>query len=556
MFWKKNKKRKIVELYPDELLLDIHNLPNFDRQQLEGRLERPIAQKSLFGLFAFMIVIAFIFVGRLSYLQIVKGAFYATKSEQNSLDHSPIIADRGVIYDRNEVELSWNKISTQGLTERSYIKSEGFANLLGYVSYPAKDDSGQYWQNQMVGKDGAEQQFNEELSGKNGTNLIETNVSGSVISQNIIDPPVQGENIKLSIDYRIQEALFEGIKSLAEQSGYQGGAGAVMDIKTGELLAFTTYPQYDQEILSNGGDAQMVNKLLNDSRRPFIDRMTQGLYTPGSIVKPFIALAALKEGVITPEKIIYTTGSLKIPNPYNPGKFTIFNDNANHGAVDMRKAIAVSSNVYFYQIGGGFENQRGLGIDKIDQYMDLFGIGKPTGTDAAKEIAGIIPSIDWKKKNFPGDPWRVGDTYNTSIGQYGFQVTPIQMLRAVAGIASEGILVTPTIKFNPKPQTVASLDFSSEQYSVVKEGMRRVVLEGTARSLNNENIHVAAKTGTAQIKNNTRVNSWALGFLPYENPKYAFVVLMENGPRVSSGATNAFKPVLNLLESTPELLTE
>jgi penicillin-binding protein 2 len=170
--------------------------------------------------------------------------------------------------------------------------------------------------------------------------------------------------------------------------------------------------------------------------------MTEGVYTPGSIVKPFLALAALHEGVITPEKVIYTTGELKIPNPYNPTNFTIFKDNADHGAVDMRKALEVSSNVYFYQISGGFGDQRGIGIANIEKYMKLFGVGSKTGINASDEIDGTIPSIAWKEKRFPGDPWRIGDTYNTSIGQYGFQVTPIQMLRAVAGLAARGTLVT------------------------------------------------------------------------------------------------------------------
>lgn len=316
----------------------------------------------------------------------------------------------------------------------------------------------------------------------------------------------------------------------------------------------TTYPEYNQHILSDGGDSATINGYFKDESRPFLNRMIDGLYTPGSIVKPFLALAALKEGVITPNKVIYTTGSLKIPNPYNPNQPTIFKDNADHGAVDMKKAIGVSSNVYFYQIAGGFGDQAGLGINNIEKYMGLFGIGQKTGISTA-EMTGTVPSIAWKAKAFPGDSWRIGDTYNTSIGQYGFQVTPMQMLRAVAGIGSRGTLVTPTLtKGDVRP--TETLPFSADQYDAVYEGMRMVVTEGTAQSLNNPDVHVAAKTGTAQIKNNTRVNSWAIGFFPYENPRYAFTVLMENGPLMESGAANAFKPVVQLFAATPELLTQ
>lgn len=555
MFRFRNKKRRIVELNPDDILLDVSNLPAFDRQQFEGRIERPIAKRSLRGLILVMALFATLFAGRLGYLQIVRADYYERKSEMNSLDHIPIIADRGLIYDRSGVELAWNTIGPEG-TIRTYIQTPGFANMLGYVSYPTKDSSGKYWQLQTVGKDGIEQQFNSILAGKNGTKLIETDVSGGVIAENTIDAPVQGSSVTLTIDARVQETLAQGIKNLAEQSGYIGGAGAVMDIRTGELLAFTTYPEYNQHIIADGSDKATIQSYLRSESKPFLNRMTEGLYTPGSIVKPFLALAALHEGVITPDKILYTTGELRIPNPYNPNNVTIFRDNADHGAVDMRKAIGVSSNVYFYEISGGFGDQKGLGINNIEKYIKLFGIGSKTNSNISHELDGTIPSIAWKSKRFPSDPWRIGDTYNTSIGQYGFQVTPIQMLRAVAGIASRGVLTTPVIvsqQSTPKTQT---LPFRPEEYTPVFEGMRRVVTEGTAQSLNNPDLHVAAKTGTAQIKNNTRVNSWAIGFFPYENPKYAFTVLMENGPKVSSGASNAFKPVVALFAATPDLLTE
>lgn len=550
-----NKKRKIVELHPDEILLDVRNLPAFDRQQFEGRLERPITKRSLSALMYVIVIVAVCFVGRLGDLQIARAQYYSTKSEQNRLDHTPILADRGLIYDRNGVELAWNTIDqTDGSTMRSYIQKAGFANLIGYVSYPAKDASGKFWQFQTVGKDGIEQQFNKILAGKNGTNLVETNVAGVVTAQNTIELPEQGTNLTLTIDARIQESLAEGIKALAAKSGYVGGAGAVMDISSGELLALTSFPEYDQHILSEGSDHAAINTYLKSDTRPFLNRVIDGLYTPGSIVKPFLSLAALHEGVITPHKVIYTTGSLKIPNPYNPSQPTIFKDNANHGAVDMKKALAVSSNVYFYEIGGGFGDQAGLGINNIEKYMGLFGIGKKTGFSSS-ELAGTVPSISWKEKNFPKDPWRIGDTYHTSIGQYGFQVTPIQMLRAVAGIASRGTLVTPTIVAQSGLPT-QPLPFTDAEYSAVFEGMRAVVTEGTAPSLKSDVVHVAAKTGTAQIKGNTRVNSWAIGFLPYEQPKYAFVVIMENGPLIESSAANAFKPVVQLFADNQELLTQ
>lgn len=563
MVWRRNRnRRRVIELHPDEILLDVNNLPEFDRQQFEGRREQPIAKRSFSALLGVMVVVALFFVGRLGFLQITKAAYYETKSEQNSLDHIAIFADRGVIYDRNGVELTWNTPGNEIVpTFRNYINQGGFASLLGYVSYPAKDTKGKFWQTRTIGKDGIEKQFDADLAGQNGSQLIETNVDGSTISESVLEDAIPGKNISLSINSQVQNILYEGIKALAEQSGYVGGAGAVMNIETGELIAMTSYPEYDENVLAAGKDTAMINSYLQSTARPFLNRMTDGLYTPGSIVKPFFAIAALHEGIISPSTVIHTTGSLRIPNPYVPGQFTIFKDNANHGDVDMAKAIAVSSDVYFYEIGGGFGNQQGLGINNINKYSELFGIGKKTGINYSGELGGTVPSIAWKAKAFPSDPtWRIGDTYHTSIGQYGFQVTPMQMLRAVGGLASRGTLVTPSIlkSADGKPiGKVEKLPFSGDEYSAIFQGMRDDVLPGgTAANLEDPNVLVAAKTGTAQINGNTRVNSWAEGFFPYDHPKYAFIALMENGPLISTGATHAIKPVIDLYSANPGLLTE
>lgn len=556
MVFRRRKKKKVHELYPDEILLDVHNLPSFNRQQFEGQLEKPISKSITNYLFAFIIVIASIFVGRLTFLQVVDGKDYAIKSERNSLDSIPIFADRGVIYDRDGVELVWNFIDESiGLNKRAYKDEHGFSNVLGYVSYPAKDSKGIFWQQRTIGKDGAEKEFDEKLAGQNGKKLVETDVSGQVVSEGAIEAPIPGQNIYLSIDSEIQKALYQGIENLAKQSGYVGGTGLVMDIKTGELYAMTSYPEYNSNIISEGKDTAIIKNYLQSSSKPLLNRAIDGVYTPGSIVKPFFALGALQENIITPNKIIYTTGKLEIPNPYNPKLTTIFRDNANHGAVDMKKALAVSSNVYFYEIGGGFGSQKGLGINLLEKYAREFGLGQKTGVDIEGEREGNIPSIQWKAKTFPGDPWRIGDTYNTSIGQYGFQVTPLQMVRAIGAVASRGTLQIPTIKKVQDIPVGQKVDIRDDAYTAVHEGMRLSVLEGTTVALSDSDIHIAAKSGTAQIKNNTRVNSWVVGFFPYENPKFSFTVLMEDGPKVSSGAVHAFKPVIEVFKQHPELLT-
>lgn len=550
------------EITPDEIFLDSKNLPEFNTQQFEGRLEKPIPKRAISILGIFFFVCAIVFTYKLSYLQIIKGEAYFKKSENNTLMRQPIFADRGLVYDRNDVLLAWNSWDVNDLNKfsspvRSYITDGGFGLLLGYVSSPAKDSSGNYWQDSFIGKDGVEKSYNTKLTGKNGVRITETDVKGEIQSENIVTPPVAGLNIKLSIDSKIQKKMYESIVAMAKNASFSGGAGVLMDIKTGELLAITSYPEYNPTILSLGKDNKTISGYFSDKRKVFLNRSISGLYTPGSIVKPFLGYGALVEGVITPFKQILSNGSISIPNPYFPDKKSVFKDHGSFGYVDMKKAIAISSDVYFYEIGGGFESQKGLGVLNIDKYADLFGIANKTGVDIGSEKEGIVPTPEWKAKTFKGDIWRVGDTYNTAIGQYGFQVTPLSMTRAVAGIASMGTIPTPHIvkddkKFESQVQT---LQIDKDKMKVIHEGMRMAVTEGTATALNLANVKVAAKSGTAQIGyGNTNTNSWIVGFFPYENPRYSFAILMERGPKAASGnATRVMSEVVDYMSVyTPE----
>jgi penicillin-binding protein 2 len=559
-----NHKRIKKDIDPDEIFLDSKNLPNFNIQQFEGRLEKAIPKRSILFVGLFFLVVAFVFIGQVINLQIIKGGAYFKKSENNTLMKRPIFADRGLIYDRNGVLLSWNTWDTEDINklsspERSYYSSPGFGLLLGYVSVPTKDSSGYYWQDNFIGKDGVENFYNDNLTGVNGVRITETDVNGIIQSENMILPPKPGENITLSIDSRIQEKMYESISSMAKNVNFQGGAGIIMDIKTGELLAVTSYPEYDGNVLSEGSDSKTIGGYFSDKRKVFLNRVVSGLYSPGSIIKPFLGYGALVENIISPLKLIFSNGSISIPNPYFPDKKSVFKDHGSFGYVDMRRAIAISSDVYFYEIGGGFESQKGLGIINIDKYARMFGIGEKTGINLNNEKDGTIPTPEWKTKTFKGDIWRVGDTYNTAIGQYGFQVTPIQMARAVAGIANIGTIYTPHITLSDKnfefPQIIIPVDI--EKMKVIHEGMRMAVTEGTSMALNIPSVKVAAKSGTAQVGlGNTNTNSWIIGFFPYDNPKYSFALVMERGPKAASGnATQVMSEVIDYMSVyTPEYL--
>ena len=532
-----NKKNYSHEISPEDVLLDSSNLPNFDTHQFEGRLTAPISKFTLIFLGIFFSSCTLFFLLRAWNLQITKGDDFAIRSENNRLNHTPIFAARGIIYDRNGKELAWNapERDDSSLLERRYATSTGIAHVVGYVHYPSKDSAGFYYREDFEGVTGAEKFFNKELQGKNGLNIIEVDARGAVKSKNIIDPPEQGKDVNLSIDLGVQHALHESIKNVAKTVGFKGGAGVIMDIHTGEIIAMTSYPEFDPDIMSKSDDVEKVNSFLKDKNKPFLDRAMTGLYTPGSIVKPYVALGALAENIINPNTKISSPGSISIPNDYDPTKFTVFGDWKVHGYVNMKDAIAVSSDVYFYEVGGGYKDLKGLGITKLAYYFKQFGFGSAINNGMIKTPEGVVPTPEWKLKVF-NESWRLGNTYHTSIGQYGFQVTPLHMARSVAALANYGNVIEPTIIKAEKGVSTVKIDnvvnVDPENFKIVLEGMRQSVVSGTCGSINMPYVQMAAKSGTAELGvSKENVNSWMTGFFPYNNPKYSFAVVMESGSR-------------------------
>jgi len=547
---------------PEEILLDAHNLPSFDPRQLEGKLNHPIGPKALRPLIALVAIVSIVLLGRAGQLMALQGPQYRALSENNRLGHSLLFAERGIIYDRNSVPLAWNTPRVvdgvrEEYDERAYATTTGLGHMLGYVRMPARDASGVLYREGIEGISGVELVHDRTLRGKNGYKIVETDARLNIISEGTVEEPTPGDHLTLTVDARLQKVLNHFIADLAEKIPFRGGAGVLMDVKTGEILALTSYPEYSSSAMVLG-DAAQIQAYNNDKRTPFLNRAVAGQYTPGSIVKPYLAAAALMEGVVRPETTFVSTGVLRLDNPYNPGQYSTFTDWKAHGVVDMRHALAVSSNIYFYYVGGGYGDQEGLGIARIEQYMRMFGFGMPTNISLEGERHGTIPSPAWKAETFPSDPvWRIGDTYNTSIGQYGFQVTPIQVVRAVAALANGGLLLTPRIENERTQYGARRIPIPDEYLAVVREGMRDAVLEGTAAGLNVPYMHVAAKTGTAEVGvSKDHVHSWSIGFFPYENPRYAFAVLMEYGPRNNLiGATYVTRQFLDWMhEHAPEYL--
>lgn len=538
---------------------------------MEGRLELPIRRRDVFLVGLVFSLVALIFYVKLFSLQVIHGSEYRTQSDSNRIDAGLLVAERGVIYDRNGEMLAWNEEDYEDKYDfpvRAYTDRHGLGQLLGYVSYPEKDQNGVYYRTDYIGRTGIESAYENLLHGENGRVLAEVNAQGRLISSATVKLPSAGESFTTSVDAALSEAIYDIIATSTIQAGFRSGAAAIMDVETGEIIAMTSFPSYDPEVMADGDDVGLIESYNNDDRFPFLNKVVGGAYTPGSIVKPFVAYAGLVEKVITPEQEIYSNGELIIPNPYDPQNPTRFGDWRAHGSTDMRHAIAFSSDVYFYILGGGLpriaapqaglNEFSGLGILRIEKYLKLFGFEDKTGINFANEQSGLIPDPGWKQKVFQED-WRLGNTYHTAIGQFGTLVTPLQMLRAYAAIANGGKLLTPKLEKHAAPEFV-DLKLDNDALRVIREGMRMAVDTdgGTARSLERKDVAIAAKSGTAELGNDKdHVNSWVAGFWPYENPKYAFILLMDKAPRNNTlGATRIMGDVVEWMSvNRPEYLS-
>ncbi len=555
------RSRRDHEIAPDEIFLDSSNLPGHNVVQFEGRVVRALSNRAILAVGLVFCIVALAFAIRAFSLEVVQGSEYADISRNNTLDRTLVFATRGLILDRNGKELAWNEIpsgtaaSSSSYALRKYTTLPGFAHVLGFVQYPKADSKGNWWREEYIGKSGVERAFNDTLKGENGSSMVETDARKAIQRENIVAPPERGTDLTLSIDADVQTALHRILSERARVQGYRGGAAVIMDVHTGEIIALTSFPEYDNQAFNDGNTAA-VREALSNARTPMLDRAIGGLYAPGSIMKLIFAAGALNEGLISPEKKILSKGAITLPNPYDPSKPSIFRDWTVHGWVNMREAIAVSSDEYFYVVGGGYGDQKGLGITKLDEYSRRFGLGSTTGFVLSGEAAGVIPTPEWKARVFPNDQiWRTGDTYHSAIGQYGFQITPIQAVRYVAAIANGGTLLTPHLTASSTSEGT-SVGVPDEYLQIVREGMRLAVTSNRRDSTLNlyqiPGIQLSGKSGTAQLgARNEWVNSWNIGFWPSDNPKYAFAVVFEQAPSISAvGAGHGVRAFFQWLVAT------
>jgi penicillin-binding protein 2 len=545
MKWRR-KRRLDPEIAPDEIFLDASNAPEFDRARFEGRLEKPLSRETFYYLGGVLGLLFLILCIRAWDLEIRNGSEYAAESAHNSLEAKTLFAPRGIITDVNGVVLAENVQKDDGSVRRAY-PVPALGQIIGYVSYPKKDAKGIYYDTSQTGVAGLEAEYDGLLAGKNGQLLTETDAVGTVRSEGMVVKAVPGDTLRLSVDANVEKSLARAISNTASSLGFIAGAGVVMDAESGAIRAIVSYPSYDPNVMSSGGPAETIAAYNTNPGRPFLDHVVQGVYAPGSIVKPLVASGALTDGIISTGTVIDDQGFISLPDPYHPGKTFIYKGWKALGPVDVKKAIAWSSDVFFYTVGGGFGDQKGLGIDRLAYWFRQFGLGVPTNIDLPSEADGLIPTPEWKRKVFD-EPWYLGDTYFTAIGQYSVQVTPIQMARAAAAIANGGKLFTPTLLADKTPSFTV-VPASPAALATVREGMRQGVTSALANAINLPYVSVAAKTGTAQTgTKNQYDNSWVVGFFPYDHPRYAFAVVLERGPQgTGEQAVNVMRELFDSL---------
>ena len=423
---------------------------------------------------------------------------------------------------------------------RNYPNGQASAHLLGYTAKVMPDEL----QNDdvllisdRVGRLGLEAQYEKFLRGEHRSFDFLSTDGGN----NSILSAQAGNNLFLNADSSMQNQLHKSISSVFASSGVLRGAAIVQDVKTGAVLALVSMPTFDNNIFENSSlpeNASKISRILNNTDKPLLNRTISGRYSPGSTIKPFLALAGLKENVVTTSTIIFADGGISVQSEVDPDVFYTFRDWKVHGWTDIKKAIADSVDVYFYALGGGYGSiEEGLGIDRISNYLKGAGADKITGVDLPGEITGLVPSKEWKWQT-KGESWYVGDTYNISIGQGDLGVTPIWLNTYIGAIANGGNLMRPFIVKEIKsqdgrtlsivePEILGRMPFDQDTLNIVRQGMRQTVLSGTATLLQDVPAELSAKTGTVQVTGRG-LNSLFTVFGPNDDPEIVMTVLVEN----------------------------
>lgn len=565
--------------------------------------------------FSINIFLFFVLIGRLYYLQIYQGEKYALLSDSNRTSRRLIAPPRGIITDRNGIELavnnqnfqamlipeqsrnvdvllgslqnilhltddevarikkdishhrrfvpvkikdnlSWEEIAYLMLNNNRYpglIIDEGLirtypygkytAHPLGYVGAVSeadlqKDDAPLLQvPGFKIGKAGFEKTYDSFLRGREGALTYEVNAYGRIMREIEKTDGVRGQDLDLTIDIRLQQKAYEAF-------GKESGAAVVLDVHTGEILAFVSVPSFDPNLFVDGISVKNWNSLINDEKTPMTDKAIAGQYSPGSTFKIVVALAALEAGVITTNTTSFCSGKMKLGNHY----FHCWR-HSGHGHLNVVEAIKHSCDIFFY------ETALKLGIEKIAEMSHRLGLGEIYDIGLENQKAGVIPDKKWKQKTFK-QPWQQGETVIAGIGQGYVLVTPLQLVTMLSRVVNGGYEITPTFIKQDTPPKPKKIKIKQENLEIVKQGMFEVVngAGGTAAraKLKLKDIKMGGKTGTTQVRRISlkerargirrdedlpwkyRNHAWFMAYAPHDNPRYAVAVIAEHG-RSGSG---------------------
>lgn len=469
---------------------------------------------------------------------------------------------------------------------REYVTGELMSHILGFMGpIPAAaaedyEERGYTNPNERVGLNGLEFTYQQELRGIPGYKNIEVDILGREMrTVGEVAEPVPGLNLILNIDRRLQQVMRDSLQAKMDETEAPWGVVIAMEPKTGAVLGMVSLPSYNNNIF-----AERINEdymaLERDERRPLINYAIGGLYPPGSVFKMVPATAALAEGVIDPNTTIVDAGPIYLPNRYAPDnrelaqEFVSWNHKLGivHGSINVVRAIALSNDIFFYVIGGGYPpiQFQGLGQAKLAEWASRFGYGELTGVDLPGEVTAIVPNDQWKRQLY-AESWTTGDSYNMAIGQGYVLATPLQVLVSVAAVANGGTIYQPQIvrqvvdasgglqrDFQPKP--VRNVGVDPALMATVQEGMWAAVNSagGTAYGAKLDTVTVAGKTGTAEFceyipeegdcrrdeKGFLPFHAWFVSYAPYEDPEIAIVAFVYDGGEGSEVAVPVARSVL------------
>jgi penicillin-binding protein 2 len=482
---------------------------------------------------------------------IAQGLHLDTKEVRDRIRHFASMPQYQPIYLKDDItqdELAFVESHRNELPEldtivahrRLYPRNGFMAHLIGYVGEVSEEMLNQprwefYNPGDVVGKSGVELQYNQILMGKNGSRRAVVNSRGREVQRLDETPAESGRQLKLTVDLDLQIA--------AEQAlGDKNGAIVAMDPRNGEILAMVSRPTFNPNDFAVRVSRDQWSKLVNDDDHPLLNKAIQAQLAPGSTFKIIMATAGLQEGIAQDMHVICNGGASFYGRYF---KCWVTAEHRTHGAVEISKAIYQSCDVFFYTLA------EKLGIDRIAKYATLFGLGQRTGIDLPQEVSGVMPSEEWKVRNFK-QKWYAGETISVGIGQGAVAVTPIQLARAIGAIASGGVLVRPHVT-NPAElpaNIIPAADAPSQvkvpidpaNWEIITDAMSNVPTPlGTAGSAHLQGIDFAGKTGSAQTVSNAlkaktangkskyKDNAWFVGVTPRRNPEIVVAVLFEGG---------------------------